>query len=60
MWNVIAGNLLKVLTTAIISASPEVKEMLRGFVDQLEAKAEATPNKWDDILVSSLKTLLGM
>jgi len=38
--------------------SPELRKLLVDFVLDLEAKAAATPNPWDDVLVFVLKKML--
>ena len=60
MWNWISGNLIKTLTSALSAASPDIKAWLKEALDVLEVKAAATPNKYDDILVSILRSVLGM
>ena len=37
--------------------SPFLRDALVKFVSDIEAKAKATPNKWDDVLVYVLKLL---
>ena len=60
MWNRICGNLIATLITAVIAMTPALRELLRCFLDELETKAAATPNKYDDIAVSVLKQILGL
>lgn len=39
-------------------ASPVIREHLCKLLIDLEAKAKETPNKWDDVLVGLLQTVL--
>lgn len=50
--------LLRLISLIIGVASPELRKMLTDLLDQAEAKAKATKNPWDDILVGLLKQLL--
>lgn len=40
-------------------ATPEIAKTTCSMLDELEEKAKQTPNPWDDILVGTLKTILG-
>jgi hypothetical protein len=60
MWNWLSGNLVAILASALSAASPEIKKMLQDGLLDLEKKAELTTNKFDDILVAILKSILGM
>ena len=40
--------------------SPELRKLLIDFVLDLEVKAAATPNPWDDVLVFILKKMLAI
>lgn len=51
--------ILTVLTRIIAMASPEILEGVREMVQTMIAKAAATPNPWDDILVGLLEMLVG-
>jgi hypothetical protein len=52
----------KILLALLLQAAGEISESLRTSIRQsileLEKKAQATPNPWDNILVILLKTLL--
>ncbi len=37
--------------------SPQIRELFVKFVKELSIRAAETPNPWDDIAVSILKTL---
>ena len=49
---------VKTLIKALENASEPIKAALKETVTQLEKKAQATPNPWDNLLVSLLKVLL--
>lgn len=51
MWTIITKILEKV--------TPEIREALGKFLNELEAKAKLTPNLWDDVIVFVLKKALG-
>lgn len=51
MWTIIHAILEKI--------SPEIREALGQFLDELEAKAKLTPNLWDDVIVFVLKKVTG-
>lgn len=51
MWTIISKILEKV--------SPEIREALGKFLDDLEEKAKLTPNLWDDVIVFLLKKVCG-
>ena len=51
MWTILQKILEKV--------SPEIREALGKFINELEAKAKLTPNLWDDVIVFLLKKVLG-
>lgn len=52
-----ASFLMTLLGTILTGISPELRELLESMLDKLEAKAKATPNKFDDLLVSLLKAI---
>jgi hypothetical protein len=60
MWNWLSGNLLAFLTKALQAVTPEIRELLKKLLDELEAKASQTPNRWDDVFVATLRSILGM
>lgn len=47
------------MLTLLVKASPELKAMLCGKLDELEAKAKETRNPFDDILVKMAKGMVG-
>lgn len=47
--------LIRLLLTVL---SPELREGLVQLLNDLEEKAKATSNEWDDLLVAMLKRLL--
>ena len=49
---------VKIVGTVVKKASPEIRKEILKYVKQLEVKAKATPNKWDDVLIVLLKTVL--
>lgn len=51
MWTIIHAILEKI--------SPEIREALGQFLNELEAKAKLTPNLWDDVIVFVLKKVTG-
>lgn len=52
--------LLSLLGTVVDGVSPELREILESSIHSLEKRAKSTPNRFDDILVNMLKSLLGM
>lgn len=52
--------LLKVFRMIINAVSPELRELLFKYYEQLKAKAAQTPNEWDDVFVGLLGVLLGL
>ena len=50
----ILGLLTKILTVI----SPELRLVVSEWLGDLETRAKATPNPWDDIFVTFLKLLL--
>ncbi len=50
---------LSIVTDALGKATPAVVEAARDAVASMRAKAEATPNPWDNVLVDTLEKLLG-
>lgn len=46
--------IMKILSTLIRSISPDVKKLIQNFIKDLEVKAQATKNPFDDILVDFL------
>ena len=51
--------LLTLLMNIIPLISGDLKKELDSGMDKLEERAKSTPNKFDDILVDLLKTLIG-
>jgi len=51
---------IKVLEMIIPVISPELKKEMDEGIKRLEAQANKTPNKFDDILVGLIKTLLNV
>ncbi len=49
----------KILKIILASVSQDLKDSLTGFLDQLEEKAKATRNPFDDLLVELLRMLVG-
>ena len=39
-------------------ASPEIRKGATDLLDDLEKRAKATPNPWDDMLVGMLKQIM--
>jgi len=50
--------LLALIRLLVTSISPQLREGLVGMLNDLEKKAEETPNEWDDVIVGLLKRLL--
>lgn len=46
------------LKQIVIQMSPNIRDTLIKFVNQLEADAKATKNPWDDIGIGLLKLVL--
>ena len=57
MWAKIAQ---AALMNVFESVSPHLREFVQEAVLELEEKAKATDNKWDDFLVLILKALVGL
>jgi hypothetical protein len=60
MWNYFAGNIIAALIKAMEAISPTLREALIKMVKELDKVAAGTPNRWDDIFVGLLKTVLGI
>ncbi len=56
----IAGIFLRTIGSALRGASPEVADQLKRYILELEKKAVATPNPYDNILVDFMKALFGI
>jgi len=52
--------LFRLIGLIIKVISPELRAELLKFVAQLEARAKATTNDWDDVLVGVLKLVLNI
>ena len=52
--------ILRLITLVVTSASPELREMINKWVADLEEKAKATPNPFDDVLVGLIKVVLNI
>jgi len=50
--------ILRLITLVVTVASPELRQGLEGWLNDLEAQAKKTANPWDDILVGMLRTVL--
>jgi len=50
--------IMRVILLVISAATPEIKQGINEWLDDLEVKAKATPNPIDDVLVGLLKSLL--
>jgi len=48
----------KLLASIITMISPEIKEYLKKIILELEEKAKATANPFDDLLVELVKMIL--
>ena len=55
MWNRIIMSLLPLIVTSV---TPAIKDGADALLVDLRAKAEATPNPFDDAFVDILETLL--
>ncbi len=58
--NVILKLALPVLPQIMKLVTPILRETLEGFIEDLYAKAKATPNPVDDVLVGILAGLVGV
>ena len=56
MWKSLA---LKVLGVILPMLSDPLKQLLDGFIDELDKKAKETSNPIDDLAVDLLKALFG-
>ena len=50
----------KILDEVFKRISPELREHIKKFVIELEARAKATTNPWDDLAVVVLKAALNI
>lgn len=50
--------LWKLIQLVLSVASPEIRKMCCEMLKEMEAKAAATDNPWDDVLVQLLQTVL--
>ena len=50
--------LAKLLPLILTVMSPEIKKAIIEFVNKLDEMAKKTPNKWDDIAVDILKSVI--
>ena len=57
MWQMI---LVRLLGAILKRVTPSLRDALIETIKTLEAKANATPNTWDNYLVDTLKALLGI
>lgn len=51
------GLIIMIVRQLLKLISPHIREYLEKILPELEAKAKATPNPWDDILVAILKVM---
>lgn len=51
---------ITLLLIIVGNITPAIRESLKTWLKNIEAEAKKTANPWDDILVSFLKTLLGV
>ena len=51
--------LIRMAQQVLMVATPEIVTTTKQLLDELEEKAKKTPNPWDDILVGTMKTILG-
>jgi len=52
--------ILSMFSLVVNSASPAIRESVKGWVLELEKRAKETPNPMDDILVGLLKVILNI
>lgn len=52
--------IIKLAGMIISGISPEIRKALIEFVTQLDRRAKATTNDWDDVLVFILKIVLNI
>jgi len=48
----------KILALILVQASPEIRNAFCDMLNELEQKAKATKNPWDDVLVGLAQTVL--
>lgn len=48
----------KLLELILVQASPQIRKAFCDMLNDLEQKAKATDNPWDDVLVGLAKTIL--
>lgn len=51
--------LIQLVKLVVTSLSPELKSYIKGQLPEWRAKADATSNKFDDVLVGILEALFG-
>jgi len=49
--------LFKILRAVLKAITPQVRAVIVEFLGKLKVAAKATPNEWDDVLVSVLEAL---
>lgn len=52
--------ILRLITLVVGSASPELRNIIKEWVTELEKRAKATPNPFDDVLVGLIKVVLNI
>ena len=51
---------MSLLTRILTVISPDIRGLVDEWLKDLEDRAKATPNPWDDIFVAFLKMVLGV
>ena len=52
--------ILAILKLIWANVSPQIRDAIVKFVEDLEKKANETPNAWDNLAVAVLKVILGI
>ena len=52
--------ILRLITLIVGSASPELRQLIKEWVLELEKRAKETPNPFDDVLVGLIKIVLNI
>lgn len=59
-WNWIINLVAKMLSPLVGIVSTEIREVLVKFIKDFYARAEKTPNGWDDFLAELLAKIVGV
>lgn len=52
--------ILRLITLIVGAASPELRQLVKEWVIELDKRAKETPNPFDDVLVGLIKIVLNV